>query len=234
MGFYYFDYTYFVYLLPALIVSLVAQWKVKSTFHKYSQIANMRRMTGADAAREVLRLNNVPQLDVLHVSGNLTDHFDPRNNTINLSDQVYASATIASVGVAAHEAGHAVQHAVGYFPIRLRTGLVPLTRIGSMLGMPMILIGLILPVQYDFVVNAGILLYSLAVLFSLVTLPVEFNASSRAIKALAESGALYPDELDGAKKVLSAAAMTYVAATFAAIMNLLRLLAIVGNRRGRN
>ena len=232
MGFYYFDYTYFVYMLPALLISMYAQFRVNSAFNQYSRVGNIRNVTGAQAAQQVVRFGNAGLVEVQHVAGNLTDHFDPRTNTINLSDQVYGSATIASVGVAAHEAGHAVQYAVGYFPIRLRAALVPVTRLGSTLSIPLIFIGLLLPLQYDFVVSLGIALYSLAVLFSLVTLPVEFNASFRAVKALEESGILYPEELEGAKKVLRAAAMTYVAATFTSLMSLLRILALAGNRRG--
>ena len=234
MGFYYFDYTYFVFIIPALIISMVAQAKVSSTFRKYSQITNLRRITGAGAAEQVLRMNGVSSVGIQQIAGNLSDNFNPRTNFISLSDQVYGNATIAAVGVAAHEAGHAVQHAVGYWPIKLRSFLVPVTQIGSNLSVPLILIGLILPVQYDFVVTIGIALYSLSVLFSIVTLPVEFNASFRAIRALGEGEILTEEELVGAKKVLTAAAMTYVASTFTALMSLLRLLLIVNNRRGNN
>lgn len=233
-GFYYFDYTYFVFIVPALIITMIAQFRVKSTFQKYSRITTAKSMTGAQAADSVARFGGALGVQVQHISGNLTDHFDPRNNTISLSDNVYGSTTIAAVGVAAHEAGHAIQNAKGYFPNKIRTVLVPVTNIGSRLAMPLVIIGLLLPVQYDFVVTVGIALYSLAVLFQLVTLPVEFNASFRAIRALDESGIMYPDELEGAKKVLTAAAMTYLAASFTAIMSLLRLLIIAGNRRGRD
>lgn len=231
-GFYYFDYTYFIYMLPALIISMIAQARVNSAFHKYSKISNSGRITGAEAASRVLSLNGVPMLEIRPIPGKLSDNFDPRTNVINLSGDVYGSAAIAAVGVAAHEAGHAVQHAKGYWPITLRSALVPITRIGSNLAVPIILIGLILPIQYDFVVTIGIALYSLAVVFSLVTLPVEFNASARALRALDESGILTQEELKGAGAVLRAAAMTYVASTFAALLSLLRLLAIVGSRRG--
>lgn len=231
-GFYYFDYTYFVFMLPALIISMIAQARVNSAFHKYSKISNSGRITGAEAASRVLSLNGVPMLEIRPIPGKLSDNFDPRTNVINLSGDVYGSATIAAVGVAAHEAGHAVQHAKGYWPIALRSALVPITRVGSNLAVPLILIGLILPVQYDFVVTIGIALYSLAVVFSLVTLPVEFNASTRALRALDESGILTQEELKGAGTVLKAAAMTYVASTFTALLSLLRLLAIVGSRRG--
>ncbi len=233
-GFYYYDYTYFVFIVPALIVTMIAQFRVKSTFQKYSRISTAKNMTGAQAAESVAQFGGALGVQVRHISGNLTDNFDPRNNTISLSDNVYGATTIAAVGVAAHEAGHAVQHAKGYMPNKIRSILVPVTNIGSRLAMPLVIIGLILPVQYDFVVTIGIALYSLAVLFQLVTLPVEFNASFRAIRALDEAGILYPDELEGAKKVLTAAAMTYLAASFTAIMSLLRLLMIAGSRRGRD
>lgn len=234
MGFYYFDYTYFVYIVPALIVTMIAQFRVKSTFEKYSRISTARNMTGAQVASSVAQFGGAPGVQVQRISGSLTDHFDPRDNTISLSDQVYASTSIAALGVAAHEAGHAIQHAQGYLPNKIRTVLVPITNFGSRLAVPLIIVGLFLPVQYDFVVNLGIALYSFAVLFQLATLPVEFNASFRAIRALDEAGILYPDELEGAKKVLRAAAMTYLAASFTAIMSLLRLLVLAGNRRGRD
>lgn len=231
MGFYYFDYTYFIYILPALIISMYAQFKVNATFRKYSQVGTMNGLTGAEAASRVASYGGVQGLSIRHINGNLNDHFDPRDNSISLSDSVYNRATISAVGVAAHEAGHAIQHATGYAPNKIRAALVPITNIGSMLSFPIILIGLLLPVEYDFVVTIGIALYSLMVVFQLVTLPVEFNASRRAIKALNETGILYPDEIEGARKVLSAAAMTYLAATFASLMSLLRLLAIVNRRR---
>ncbi len=234
MGFYYFDYTYFVYMLPALILSMIAQFRVKSTFAKYSRVSSARGMTGRDAAEAVLRFGSVPQVSIRAVSGSLTDNFNPRTGVISLSSPVYGVASIAAVGVAAHEAGHAIQHAVGYWPNKLRSALVPITNFGSQLSMPLIFIGLLLPVQYDFVVLIGIGLYSLMVLFQLVTLPVEFNASARALKALGQAGILYPNELQDAAKVLRAAAMTYVAATFTSLMTLLRLLAIAGSRRRRD
>lgn len=233
-GFYYFDYTYFLYMVPALIITMAAQIYVKSAFGKYSRIGTSHGLTGAQAADAVARNGGAYGVSVQQIAGSLTDNFDPRNNTISLSRDVYASSSIAAVGVAAHEAGHAVQNAVGYIPNKIRTALVPVTNIGSRLSMPIILIGLFLPTQYNFVVNLGIILYGLVVLFQLATLPVEINASHRAIKALDETGTLNPDELEGAKKVLTAAAMTYLAASFAAILSLLRLLAIAGNRRGRD
>jgi Predicted Zn-dependent protease len=233
-GFYYYDYTYFLYIIPALIITLIAQVRVKSTFGKYSRIATAKNMTGAQAADAVARFGGAFGVRVQQIPGQLSDNFDPRSKVISLSDDVYSASTIAAVGVAAHEAGHAIQNATGYLPNKIRAALVPVTNIGSNLAVPIIIIGLILPTQYDFVVDFGIALYSLVVLFQLVTLPVEFNASRRAIKVLDETGILYPDELEGAKKVLTAAAMTYLAASFAAILNLVRLLVLAGNRRGRD
>lgn len=230
-GFYFFDYSYFLFMVPALIISIYAQIKVSSTFSKYSKVRNARGLTGADAANRVLAQNGVEGVAVEHVSGDLTDHFDPRTNVIRLSDSVYSSTSVAAVGVAAHEAGHAVQHANGYAPMNIRKVMVPITNIGSTLSMPLIFIGLLLPVQYDFVVNLGIALFSLAVLFQVITLPVEFDASRRAIATLEQGGTLCGEELMGAKKVLTAAAMTYLAATFTAVMFLLRLLLIVAGRR---
>lgn len=232
-GFYYFDYTYFIFMVPAIIITMVAQIRVKSAFSKYSRVRTMRGMTGAQAADAVARYGGA-QVAIRPVAGNLTDFFDPRNHTINLSQNVYGSTSVAAVGVAAHEAGHSVQDAAGYVPNKIRAALVPVTNIGSRMSMPMIIIGLFLPVQYDFVVYAGIALYALVVLFQLATLPVEIDASRRAIRALDETGILTPEELGGAKKVLTAAAMTYLAASFVALLNLLRLLLIAGNRRGND
>ena len=233
-GLYYFDYSYFLFMLPALILSLYAQIKVSSTFAKYSKIKNSNGLTGSEAAYKVLAQNGVTNVAVEHISGSLNDHFDPQTNIIRLSDSVYSSNSVAAVGVAAHEAGHAVQYANNYAPMKFRRVLVPITNIGSTLSIPLIFIGLLLPIQYDFIVNIGIALFSFAVLFQLVTLPVEFDASRRAITTLEQSGTLYDEELIGAKKVLSAAAMTYLAATFAAVMSLFRLILIAGNRRGRD
>ena len=233
-GLYYFDYSYFLFMLPALILSLYAQIKVSSTFAKYSMIKISNGLTGSEAAYKVLAQNGVTNVAVEHISGSLNDHFDPQTNIIRLSDSVYSSNSVAAVGVAAHEAGHAVQYANNYAPMKFRRVLVPITNIGSTLSIPLIFIGLLLPIQYDFIVNIGIALFSFAVLFQLVTLPVEFDASRRAITTLEQSGTLYDEELIGAKKVLSAAAMTYLAATFSAVMSLFRLILIAGNRRGRD
>lgn len=232
-GLYYFDYTYFLFMVPALIITMAAQIGVQSAFSKYSRVRTLRGMTGAQAAEAVARFGGA-QVTIRPVAGNLTDFFDPRNHTINLSQNVYGSPSIAAVGVAAHEAGHSVQDAEGYVPNKIRAALVPVTSIGSRISMPLILIGLLLPVQYDYVVYAGIVLYALVVLFQIVTLPVEFNASRRAIRALDETGILTQDELDGARKVLTAAAMTYLAASFAALLSLLRLLLIAGSRGRRD
>ena len=232
-GFYYFNYTYFWIMVPALIITMIAQSRVSSTFAKYSRVRSAKGITGAEAAERVARFGGVERLFVRLIGGTLTDNFDPRNDTVSLSENVYSSVSIAAVGVAAHEAGHAIQNAAGYYPNRLRTALVPVTNFGSRLSMPLIIIGLILPVQYDFLVYSGIVLYSLVVLFQLVTLPVEFNASARAVRALNDAGILYPDELEGAKKVLQAAAMTYLAASFTALLTLLRFVLMANDRRGR-
>lgn len=234
MGFYYFNYTYLLFLLPAMVISLIAQVRVKSTFHRYSQVRNFKGLTGAAAAQQVLQHGGALLTKIEQTGGYLTDHFDPKTNLIRLSQGVYGNASVAAVGVAAHEAGHAVQYATGYAPIKFRTAIYPMVSIGSNLSMPLLILGLLLPVQYSYVVYIGIALYSLSVLFTLVTLPVELNASARALRCLKETGMLTADELAGAKKVLTAAAMTYVAAAFTALLSLLRLLVIFGNRRGRS
>lgn len=231
MSLYYFDKTYLIFILPAIIISFIASARVNSAFAKYSKIANRRAITGAQAAYNVLASHGITNVRIEQVSGRLTDHFDPRTNTIRLSDAVYNSATIAAVGVAAHEAGHAVQHAVGYVPNKIRSAIVPAVNIGSKLSWIVILIGLFLPVQYEMVLYIGIAIFSLTVVFSLVTLPVEFNASRRALQIIKSTNMLSSgDEYSGAKAVLSAAAMTYVAAAFSSIMSLLRLLVIAAGR----
>lgn len=231
----YFDIFYIILVVPALIFSFWASAKVNSTFKKYSSIRSRRGMTGREAAEAVLRQNGVTGVIVSQISGNLTDHYDPRTNVINLSEKVYNSDSVAAIGVAAHEAGHAVQHAEGYFPIRLRSAIIPLTNIGSKLSMPLFLLGLILSAygeKFLYIAYAGIICFSLCVLFQLVTLPTEFNASRRAVEAI-DGSILDETEAKGAKKVLSAAAMTYVAALAVALMQLLRLLVIAGNRKRR-
>ena len=234
MFFYGYDWTYLVLVLPFVILSLIASHNVNSTFDKYSKIRSQRGLTGAQAAARVLQANGVANVRIERISGQLTDHFDPRTNVIRLSDNVYDSNSVAAIGVACHEAGHAVQYAVNYGPIRLRAAIIPITNIGSKLAMPLILIGLLLEffaeVSNIFVV-LGVICFSLSVIFQIVTLPVEFNASRRAINAISDSYILTDDELRGAKKTLTAAAMTYVAATAVALMQLLRLIMIFGRRR---
>lgn len=231
MYFYGYDLTYFLFMIPCLILSLYCSAKVNSTFNKYSKVTNRRGVTGAQAAYQVLAANGVTGVRIEQVSGHLSDHFDPRTNTIRLSESVYNSTSVAAVGVAAHEAGHAVQHAQGYTPNKIRSAIVPVANIGSKLSWILILIGFLLPVQFNFVVTLGIIFFSLSVLFTLVTLPVEFNASSRALDTIQSTGLLYDDEYKGAKKTLSAAAMTYVAAAATAVAQLLRLVLLANRRR---
>ena len=233
MGLYSFHYSYFLYMLPALVLSVAAQIWVHSSFQKYSRVGNAKGITGEEAAWQVLHFGGVMGVRVQPIAGNLTDHFNPSTKIIGLSQPVYGQASIAAVGVAAHEAGHAVQHARGYLPIKIRTALVPAVNIGSRFSIPLIMLGLLLPVQYTVVVYIGMGLYGLAVLFSLVTLPVEFNASRRALQALRETRTLSPVELSDARKVLTAAAMTYVASTLTALLSLVRLASIIHARRGR-
>ena len=225
---FYYSYSYLFYMLPGLVLMLYAQFKVKHSFSKYCKVTNQRGLTGADAAREVLRQNGVDGVRIEHVSGNLSDHFDPRTNVIRLSDDVYNSTSVAAVGVAAHEAGHAVQYAKGYGPIKLRAAIIPACNIGSQLGIPLALIGAVMGVLG--LVYAGLALFGLAVLFQVITLPVEFNASRRAINAINSTALLTKEESSGAKAVLSAAAMTYVAAM---IQSLLMLLYYVSRFTGR-
>ncbi len=226
------DWPYIVLVVPMLIVSLWAQIKVKTTYQKYSTVHSRSGMTAEVAVRKILDSNGLFHVGITRVPGELTDHFDPRTNTIALSDSVYGSTSVAAIGVAAHEAGHAIQHAVGYGPIKLRTALVPVTNIGSHLSMPLFIIGILMANEY--LAYAGIILFSLTVVFQLVTLPTEFNASRRAVKALGGYGYMNDDELKGTKKVLSAAAMTYLAALFVALASLLRLLLIVSGGRRRD
>ncbi len=228
---FYFDPTILL-ILPALIISLWAQIKVSSTYKKYSKVFTKRHLTGYSAARAILDANGLHNVKIERVHGHLTDHYDPRENVIRLSDSVFDSPSTAAVGVAAHEAGHAVQYAQSYAPIKIRSTVIPITRFGSMLSMPLFFIGLIMASQY--LMFFGIILYSAVALFQLVTLPVEFNASARALKALKNSKMLDEIELSGARKVLSAAAMTYVAALLTSLLTLLRLLILAGGRSRRN
>ena len=227
-GFFYYDWTILI-LIPGMIFALWAQMNVKSTFAKYSSVSNRRGFTGYDAARKILDVNGLKHISIERVRGDLTDHYDPRANVIRLSTAVYDSPSAAAVGVAAHEAGHAVQHAHGYFPIKVRTAIVPATQIMSTLSMPIFLIGLLFTI--DSLMLVGIAFFISAIFFQLVTLPVEFNASRRAIAAIGNAGILQDNELKDAKKVLSAAAMTYVAALASSLLSLLRLIILANNRR---
>lgn len=228
MGFFYMDYWYLVLVLPAVMLSVFAQIKVKSTFSKYSRKLVASGMTGADASRFIQQRNGI-QTGLEAVAGELSDHYDPRCNTIRLSSSVYGQATVAAVGVAAHETGHALQHAQGYAPVRWRTQLVPVTNFASGISPLLIIFGIMM--GNDSLAYFGIALFSLVALFQLVTLPVEFNASNRALVALKESGRFTADEIDGVKKVLTAAALTYVAALLVSLMTLLRFLLLVGGNR---
>ncbi len=228
--FYFFDYSFLI-LIPALIFGAYAQFKVKSTFNKYSNVRNARGVTAAEVARQILDDNGLQHVAVAHISGNLTDNFNPKTNVVSLSDSVYNSTSVASIGVAAHECGHAIQHAQGYLPVKIRTALVPITNFGSSAGMIILLVGLLFA-SYNLAM-LGILLYSLMAVFQLVTLPVEYNASNRALKTLERDGILYDDEVPAARKVLSAAALTYVAALVSTVSTILRYLFIVSNSRRR-
>ncbi len=226
------DYYYIILVLPAVVLAMWAQAKVQSTFNKYSRVNSARAMTGCDAARKILDANGLYNVEIRRVSGNLTDHYDPRNNTVNLSEGVYDSTSVAAIGVAAHESGHAVQHAVGYGPIKLRMAIIPTTQIASNLSMPLVILGIIL--SFPTLAYIGCIFFGAATFFQLVTLPVEFNASNRALSALENTGILSSNEINGSKKVLSAAAMTYVAALAVSLAQLLRLLLVVGGRNRRD
>ena len=232
--YYGFDWTYVYLVLPCILLSLWASSNVNSTFKKYSKQYSRRGITGAQAAQRVLAAHGITGVRIDRVSGNLTDHFDPRTNVIRLSDNVYDNTSTAAIGVACHEAGHAVQYAVGYAPIKLRAAIIPLTNFGSKLAMPLILLGILLSSLgrfSDTLIYLGIAAFGLSLVFQLVTLPVEFNASRRAIATIEDTAILTPEEQKGAKKTLKAAAMTYVAATAVALAQLLRLILLFGNRR---
>ncbi len=232
----YFDWTYLVLVLPCVLIAMWASSNVNSTFRKYAQQHSIRRITGAQAAQRVLSHNAVSGVKIERVSGNLTDHYDPRTNVIRLSDNVYDSTSTAAIGVACHEAGHAVQYAQHYAPIKLRAAIVPVTNIGSKLAMPLILLGLLFSFggSYNYtLVYLGIGCFSLSLVFQLITLPVEFNASRRAMQAIGDANILTEEEQRGAKKTLTAAALTYVAATAVALAQLLRLLILFGGGRRR-
>ena len=236
-GYYGFDWTYIALVLPCIIFSLIASSSVKNTFQKYSSQYSSRGITGAEAAARVLRNNGIHNVRIERIDGNLTDHFDPKTNVIRLSDSVYSSTSTAAIGVACHEAGHAVQYATHYAPIKLRTAIIPITNIGSKLAMPLILFGILLSslgfLSYS-LVYLGIACFGLSLVFQLITLPVEFNASHRAVRAIENAGILSSQELIGAKKTLKAAAMTYVAATAVSFAQLLRLILLFGSRRRRD
>jgi Zn-dependent membrane protease YugP len=229
MPFFYFDSTYFILVIPAILFSLWAQGRVKSTYAKYSQVRSMRAISGSEAVQSILRENNLYDVRIGRVAGSLTDHFDPRTGIINLSETVYDNTSVAAIGVAAHETGHALQYAENYLPAKLRMAMVPVTQFGANLSMPLILIGFFM--QRQPLINFGLILYSLMFLFQLVTLPVEFNASNRALRAIQAGGILSDTELEGTRKVLGAAALTYVAAMLTSLASLLRLLILFGGRR---
>ena len=236
MPYYYYgiDWTYIILVLPCVILSLWASSNVNSTFKKYSRQYSRRQISGAEAAQRVLSANGVRGVRIERVGGNLTDHYDPKTNVIRLSDSVYSSTSTAAIGVACHEAGHAVQYAQNYAPIKLRAAIIPVTNFGSRIAMPLILLGLLFSAfsyMGDTLIYLGIACFGLSLIFQLVTLPVEFNASRRALTAIEEGQLLSEEEQKGAKKTLQAAALTYVAATAVSLAQLLRLIAMFGGRR---
>lgn len=231
MGYYYWDPTYILVVIGA-VICMIASARVKGTFNKYSQLRSMSGMNGAQVAQRVLQAAGIYDVQVRHVSGSLTDHYDPRTKTVNLSDPVYNATSVAALGVAAHECGHAIQHAKSYAPLSIRSALVPIANFGSMLAWPVILIGLLFNTRSSgLIIDIGILLFSAAVLFQLVTLPVEFDASRRALVMLRTQGILADDELRYTRRVLKSAALTYVASATAAILQLLRIILITNGRR---
>lgn len=235
--FYGIDSSYLILVLPCILLSLWASANVNSTFKKYSRQFSSRKITGAEAALRVLHANGITNIRIDRINGNLTDHFDPTSNVIRLSDGVYDNTSTAAIGVACHEAGHAVQYADGYYPIKLRAAIIPVTNFGSRLAMPLIIIGLLLSAfssVSNFLVYLGIACFSLSLIFQLITLPVEFNASRRALQAIDSGELLTSDERCGAKATLTAAALTYVAATAVAFAQLARLLVLFGGRRRRD
>ena len=230
-GFYYYDSTYMLVIL-GLVLCLLAQAKVKSTFKRYSRVQSHAGITGREAAEMILRRAGIYDVQVIHVAGDLTDHYDPRNRTLSLSDAVYNRTSVAALGVAAHECGHAIQHQEEYLPLALRSAFVPVANFGSTIAWPLIILGFIFNSRMSLLLlEAGVIAFALSVAFQFITLPVEFNASRRATKILGESGLLYPEEVHQVKKVLSAAALTYVASAAAAVLQLLRLVLLTNNRR---
>ncbi|HAB59256.1 MAG TPA: peptidase [Lachnospiraceae bacterium] len=229
---YYFDPTYMLVII-GVVISLLASAKVKSTFAKYSNVRSMSGLTGAQAAERILRNAGIFDVSVQRISGHLTDHYDPKNKVLRLSDSVFGNTSVSAIGVAAHECGHAIQHNKEYAPLRIRTALVPIANFGATLSWPLILIGVLLSWSQT-LITLGIVLFCAAVLFQLVTLPVEFNASNRAVKILASTGILSDREVSQTKQVLGAAALTYVAAAAASILQLLRLIILFGGNRNRD
>lgn len=231
MYYYYYDWTYILVLIGA-IICIAASGRVNRVFTQYSSVRSRSGMTGREAAEQILKRNGIYDVRVIHIPGNLTDHYNPAKRTLGLSDSVYQSASVAAIGVAAHECGHAIQHARGYVPLSVRGALVPVANIGSAAAWPLIIVGLLMNGQTAVTfINLGIFLFSAAVLFQIITLPVEFNASARAVKMLETSAMLYPDEVDSVKRVLGAAALTYVASAASMILQLLRLIIIGGRKR---
>lgn len=226
-----YDPTYWM-VIVGMIISMLASAKVKSAFSKYSKVRSMSGMTGAQVAERILNSQGIYDVSVRRVAGSLTDHYNPSTKVVNLSESVYSSTSVAAIGVAAHECGHAIQHAKGYVPLNLRTAIVPVANIGSKIAWPLLILGLLINSRSSMTfIYAGIICFSLALIFQIVTLPVEFNASSRALKLLTLNGILSDDEVGKTRKVLTAAALTYVAAVAASILQLLRILAIFGGRR---
>lgn len=230
MGIYFSYYLTGIIMIPVLIFSFYCQIKVKSAFNQYSRVSSMRGLTGADAAYRLLQMNDIHDVKIKHIAGSLTDHYNPRTKEICLSQDVFGSTSVAAIGIACHEAGHACQHASGYAPLKIRNAAIPMTRIGSAMGIPLAIIGMM--VYSDPLIYVGLILYGAVALFQLLTLPVEFNASSRALKTIDSAEFLVGDEYRGAKKVLTAAALTYVAALASALATILRLL-LVKNRNNR-
>ncbi len=229
---YHYDPTYILVVI-GLVLCLLASGMVKMTYKKYSEVYATRCMTGVQVAEAILRNAGITDVRIEQIAGDLTDHYDPRNKVLRLSDLTYNSSSVASIGVAAHEVGHAIQHHTGYFPLKFRNTILPIANLGSQLGVPLVILGLVLG-SFDTLVNLGILLFCFAVLFQVVTLPVEFNASKRAVTILEQQGILYGQELSGCRKVLNAAAMTYVAAAASSALQLLRLVLLANNKKRRD
>ena len=223
------DRYYLILVVPFIIISMIAQYKVKSTYKKYAAVGNFRGLTGAQAAMQVLSYYGITDVTIRQISGTLTDNFNPTSKVISLSSDIYNGTSVAAVGIACHEAGHAAQHAENYTPIKVRNSIIPICNIGSTIGLPLAVLGYFL--GFGLLIYAGLILYAAVFIFQLVTLPVEFNASSRALKVIKETNMLYEDEVDGARSVLSAAAMTYVAAMLVSLANLLRFVLRFSNRR---